>query len=383
MIKKSKIDINVAIIEVVGGYGGMQYYNLGLASGLSNYLNSVHLFSSYIEIGNKLNNNVIIQNQFNKTWGIKNSFLRFIRYFFNFISVMYKIKKKNCNIVHIHQFHFSFLYILNIILLKTLGVKLILTLHDVESFDTNKKKKYIFFEKKINSFINHFIVHNNYSFDILSKKINPTSISIIKHGNYIPFVKKIEKENHTNKFTILFFGQIKKVKGLDIFLKALVLLKERNIYFNVLIAGRIWRDDFSFYQNIIDENNLQDCVKLDIRFIPDEELHSLFELSNLVILPYRSIYQSGVLLKSMSYGRAVLCSDLPPFKEILSDGQNGFLFESENPEKLADKLSYIIINKHLIEEVGKAGYDYVTKYYDWDQIGLETRNLYERVIISK
>jgi D-inositol-3-phosphate glycosyltransferase len=382
MIKKSYIDINVAIIEVVGGYGGMQYYNLGLASGLSNHLNSVHLFSSFIDINIKLNNNVIIQNQFNKTWGIKNPFLRFIRYFFNFIFVMYKIKKKNCNIVHIHQFHFSFLYFLNIILLKILGIKIILTLHDVESFDTNKKKGSIFLEKKINSLINHFIVHNNYSFGILSKKINPTSISIIKHGNYIPFVKQIEKEYYTDKLTILFFGQIKKVKGLDIFLKALIHLKERNTHFNVLIAGRTWRDDFSFYQNIIDENKLHDCIKLDLRFIPDEELYSIFEVSDLVILPYRSIYQSGVLLKSMSYGRAVLCSDLPPFKEIISDGLNGFLFESENPEKLADKLNFIISNKHLLEKVGKSGYDYVTKNYDWNQIGLETSNLYERVFFS-
>ena len=84
----------------------------------------------------------------------------------------------------------------------------------------------------------------------------------------------------------------------------------------------------------------------------------------------------------MSYGRAVLCSDLPPFKEDITDNINGFLFESENSQSLATKLNYIISNIYLLNDIENAGYDHVLKHNDWMDIGLSTKTVYENLLFK-
>ena len=101
---------------------------------------------------------------------------------------------------------------------------------------------------------------------------------------------------------------------------------------------RFWIDsapcDFTPYQKIIDENNLQDFCLLHTKFIPQEDVAHYYCASDLVVLPYKKVYQSGVLMMTLSYEKPTLVSNLPPLKEILKDNENGFLFESENSSSL-------------------------------------------------
>jgi glycosyltransferase involved in cell wall biosynthesis len=282
--------------------------------------------------------------------------------------------RKGCKIIHLHQFHFTSLFVFNILIARILYKKVILTIHDIESFGTKRLSSLL--ENYAYKLISAFIVHNKFSFDLLRKKIKDDKISIIQHGNYVPFVKQVERKEMQHPFRLLFFGQIKKVKGLDILLHALSIVKKHTSDFELQIAGRIWLDDFGYYKNIIDSNKLAENVKMDIRFIPDNEIYELFEKASIVVLPYRKIYQSGVLLKSMSFGRAVLCSNLPPFKEVISDGINGFLFESENPESLAIKIMHIFYNQKDLQRIEKFAFDDVVVSYDWNKIGGLTNELY-------
>jgi glycosyltransferase involved in cell wall biosynthesis len=70
------------------------------------------------------------------------------------------------------------------------------------------------------------------------------------------------------------------------------------------------------------------------RFIPDQERDLLFKACDLVVLPYRRIYNSGVLMMALSYGKTVLASDLPANREIVQNGINGYLFETGNAKSL-------------------------------------------------
>ena len=96
-----------------------------------------------------------------------------------------------------------------------------------------------------------------------------------------------------NSTVLLFFGYVRKYKGLDILLKAMpsVLKKHPDAY--LLIVGEFYDKPDSYFE-IINKNNLNDKVKLVNSFVPNEDVEKYYAVSDLVILPYRSATQSGI-----------------------------------------------------------------------------------------
>jgi glycosyltransferase involved in cell wall biosynthesis len=209
-------------------------------------------------------------------------------------------------------------------------------------------------------------------------------ISVIPHGNYLDTISDIpQKDKARNKLRlpddakiILFFGQIKQVKGLDILLRAMKNVSL--VYPDVLcvIAGRPWKLEFCEYELLIQSLKLEKNIVTDIRYIPDDDIRFYYSACDLVVLPYRRIYQSGVLLQAMSYQRPVLVSDLPGMTEIVSDGVNGYVFESGSHEALAEKIISFFNNRDASNKVGVRGMQYVKASHDWVSIGARTRDLY-------
>ena len=135
--------------------------------------------------------------------------------------------------------------------------------------------------------------------------------------------------------------------------------------------------DFYLNQKIIDENNLSENVILHTKFIDYEDVEHYYCSSDLVVLPYKKIYQSGVLMMTLSYERPALVSDLPPLIEVITDNENGFLFASENEEDLTDKVIKIISDKENLEKVRLKGIETVNTKYCWDEIGRLTKKAYQ------
>jgi glycosyltransferase involved in cell wall biosynthesis len=233
--------------------------------------------------------------------------------------------------------------------------------------------------------VDKIIVHNKYSLDQAKNIVTSLKICVIKHGNYIPFIQKSKnnsKSKDGSKLKILFFGQIKKVKGLDLILTALGLLKQRGITkFELTIAGKLWKDNFTTYKSIINKYNLLDHIILHIGYVPNEKVDYYFEDCDIVILPYLKVYQSGVLLKAMSYKKAVLVSDLCPFTEIIKDGQNGYVFKAGDIHSLCEKLIYIMNNINELNKIGNEAYEYVKTNHDWMTIAEEVFNLYKKMLL--
>ena len=90
---------------------------------------------------------------------------------------------------------------------------------------------------------------------------------------------------------------------------------------------------------------------LHTKFIDYEDVEHYYCSSDLVVLPYKKIYQSGVLMMTLSYERPALVSDLPPLIEVITDNENGFSFASENEDDLTDKIIKIILDKENLERV--------------------------------
>ena len=185
--------------------------------------------------------------------------------------------------------------------------------------------------------------------------------------------------NETGR-VILFFGHIREVKGLDILLEAIPAVAREIPEVTLLIAGRPLRKDFSTYERLIDSLGIRDRCVLHIRYISNDELPLYFAAADIVALPYRRIYQSGVILMAMSYGRAVVVSDLPAMTEMVTDGQNGYVFEQGSAVSLSKQLVRALRDEQGREAVASRALEYIRNNHDWEQIGKRTLLLYRSVL---
>lgn len=373
-------DFSIGLIEPIGGHGGMDYYDYGLAMGLA--ANDVKVvFYTCSETKERKYENVSTFIYFKKMWN-RNFFIKVFKYLIGHYAAILDLKKRNVKIIHLHFFSFRSIDLLVLWYARLNGFKRIITIHDINSFDKQSSR---IIEKKCFKYIDGIIVHNNSSLNALDSKFK-LSIpkTIIPHGNYLPFIDDLPNENTIaqNKFSLLFFGQIKKVKGLDVLLKAVSILKKNNCQVELTIAGKAWKDDLEEYKEIIRALQIEDLVITDFRYIPDDEVAAFYQKADLVVLPYRNIYQSGVLLLTLSYGRPVLCSDLNPFKEIIRHNENGFLFQTENPQDLAQKIQETISNRANLIKVKNNANLIIRDDYNWIKIGQLTKKFYDLILAN-
>jgi glycosyltransferase involved in cell wall biosynthesis len=85
-------------------------------------------------------------------------------------------------------------------------------------------------------------------------------------------------------------------------------------------------------------------------------------------------------MMSMSYEKAVLVSNLPPFIDVVQDMETGFVFESENPTSLANKLNLILLDMNNLERVRLNGSNLMKIKYDWSAIALLTKKSYQSIL---
>jgi len=375
----------VAIIDTLGAHGGaFHFYTFGQSMGLINSGVDVSLYTNN-ETTNPRITGLTFFSFYKDVFASESKIINGLQWIIGSIQSIFHARFSGIAIFHFHIFYTNILVLFSLLLVKLLFGKVVLTIHDVSSFANSSDSSII--GSMIYKLTDLILTHNEFSkLEII--KINPnlsSCIHIVPHGNYTPFIHvqndKEKSRQHlgipNEKKVLLFFGMIKQVKGLDVLLHALKDVIKENPDVLLLIAGKPWENDFSNYQRIIDENNLSDYCLLHTKFIPHADVEHYYCAADLVVLPYKKIYQSGVLVMALSYGKPALVSDLPPLKEVVTDMQTAFLFESENSISLAEKLNLILLDSEKLEQVRINGEELINTKYDWNEIGRQTKQAYQ------
>ena len=375
----------VAIIDPLGAHGSSHHFYLfGQAEGLINNDVLISLYTNN-ETDNPNIDSVRFFTFYKDIFISRFKFISGMKWIIGSIFSVFHARFSGIRIFHFHIFYTNILVLFNLLLVKLLFGKVVLTVHDVSSFANSSAPSII--ESMIYKLTDLILTHNEFS-KLEIMKISPnlsSCIYIVPHGNYIPFIhvqndKERSRKNlgiPNDKKVLLFFGMIKQVKGLDVLLHALKDVVKENPDVLLLIAGKTWENNFNSYQRIIDENNLSENIILHTKFIPYEDLEYYYSASDLVVLPYKKIYQSGVLMMTLSYERPALVSDLPPLKEVITDNENGFLFKSEDVDDLASRLNQILSDKDNLEKVRVNGNILIKKRFGWNEIGRLTKEAYQ------
>ena len=196
----------------------------------------------------------------------------------------------------------------------------------------------------------------------------------IPHPLYDNFGEKINKEEAREKLNIdtddrvvLFFGFIRKYKGLDILLQAMKLLKQIPSVQNIklLIAGEFY-EDAANYSELLNDVAIKDKLIIHTEFIPDSMVKYYLCAADCVVQPYRNATQSGVTPLAYHFEIPMIVTNVGGLPSLVPDKKVGLVAEP-NAESIAEKVKeYFDLGEdfflpHLREEKKKYSWDNIVK----------------------
>jgi len=198
-----------------------------------------------------------------------------------------------------------------------------------------------FLTKLVFSTVDYFIVQSKTvekDLEKFNKKNKPYRLS--PHPLYNIFGEKMDKnearkyieENYNIKFdtekVILFFGFIRKYKGLTYLIEAMPeILKHNNL--KLLIAGEFY-DDEKPYTEKIKELGLENNIVLLSDFMPDEKVRYFFSVCDCLVLPYTDATQSGIVQIAYYYDKPVIVTDVGGLSEVVISEKTGIIINPGN-----------------------------------------------------
>jgi glycosyltransferase involved in cell wall biosynthesis len=165
--------------------------------------------------------------------------------------------------------------------------------------------------------------------------------------NFVP-THIFDPNNNKDDNYILFIGHPYYLKGVDILIAAFLKIADLYPTYNLKIIGHCNEKDFDYYLRMGGGNNR---IEITNPVFFDKAVE-LFRHCTFFVLPSRSEAMGRVLVEAMASGKPVIGSRVGGIPEIIEDGINGFLFEPENVNDLADKMAVLLSNKVLRDEMG-------------------------------
>lgn len=330
--------------------------------------------------------------------GLANKVGRIFRYYARLIRYAASAKPKIFHILWNNKFEY-FDRTLLMLWYRLCGRRIVFTAHNVNRSKRDRKDSFLNratlrVQYRLS---NHIFVHTEKMKTELLHDFGITeeSVTVIPFGinNAVPVTFLTVRDAKRklglaqNEKAILFFGRIKRYKGLDVLVSAFRQLADRHPDYRLIIAGRA-HDSEEYWESI--RASMTDEVKsgrivVEARYIPDEDTETYFKAADVLVLPYREIFQSGVMFLSHSFGLPVLASDVGSLKDEIVEGETGFVFQPENPVALADAIERYFssdLYSNLERHRGSIR-EFANEQHSWSVVSNRTLNVYREVLATQ
>jgi glycosyltransferase involved in cell wall biosynthesis len=177
---------------------------------------------------------------------------------------------------------------------------------------------------------------------------------------------------------ILCFGQIKRNKSLDVLLSAFEILLRSHANARLFVVGRPWHLDISpiLKRSLGPEFGGQ--VEFRTSWVASEEVPLWFQASDVLVLPYRRLYQSDVLARACAHAKPVVATAVGNSPEVLTDGETGWIVPPEDPMALAAALKEALDNPSEAQRRGRAAQADLMERFSWRL----TADVLERALLA-
>jgi len=135
---------------------------------------------------------------------------------------------------------------------------------------------------------------------------------------------------------MLFFGYVRKYKGLDTLLRALPDVL-RAVKVRLLVVGEFYGDEAT-YRKMIRDLDIEKWVEVHSDYVPNEKVAPYFCASDVVVLPYVSATQSGIVQIAYNFNKPVIATDVGGLSEVVIDGTTGRIVPAEDEKALAEAI---------------------------------------------
>ena len=146
---------------------------------------------------------------------------------------------------------------------------------------------------------------------------------------------------------LLFFGYVRHYKGLDIMLRAMPAILQREPALRLVVAGHFYEDP-GIYRRLIEQLGLAGNVDLYPGYVSAERSALFFASADAVVLPYRSATQSGVVPLAYGYGLPVIVTPEGALPEMVRPGQTGWVARDRSPEGFADAVGEFLESREKL-----------------------------------
>ena len=270
---------------------------------------------------------------------------------------------------------------------KRRGARIVLTVHDLlphDSADTYQAEFHNLYH-----FVDHIICHSaSVQARLIHEfQVNPSRISVIPHGPFFWDVPAKEPTAILDRFgvtpnvpLVLWQGLVFPYKGVDLLLEAWRDVEKVNTSAYLVVAGT---GDAAVLSALREQAHTLQLkrVRLHQQFITTAELVALYQAADVVVYPYRAITTSGALATGLAFGKTILATDLPVFKELLVDGVSASLVPPETPglsQALVHLLAEPQVRHRLSAEVKALNFGDAA----WHTIAEQTLAVYDQVIAA-
>jgi glycosyltransferase involved in cell wall biosynthesis len=217
-----------------------------------------------------------------------------------------------------------------------------------------------------------FIVMSEEDYAILRRSLRDAYIRGTVHPIYDMFnVEPIDAQEarahlglKPDDRVMLFFGFVRRYKGLRYLLKALPSVIEQ-IPAHLLVVGEFWEDEQP-YVDLIEQLGLSGSVTLLNRYIPNEEVSLYFSAADVLVLPYVEATQSGVVQMAFGFERPVIATRVGGLAETIDDNSTGLMVPPGDISALSEA-----ILRYFQEDLGpgfQEGIREIKERFAWEHL---------------
>ena len=377
-------------------FGGIMFLIADIAKEATNLGNDVVVYTTDLDFANNANtfNKNLPRKEIMDNFTIKRSHVWFrINLFFLNPGIYFQMMKDSPDIIHTIGIR-SFQSFIATIVAKKKKIPLVisdqggLTTHpDLKSGGIFKKILYKLQVPMINFIINNstkISVANEYEKKIFEKFNQASKIEIIRNGINLETMKtKTDdfKKKHGISFPfVLFIGRFSKVKGIDILLHAIKILKDRPELENIRFV--IMGVDFGFQNQMIqmiDDFGIKEKIHL-ITNPSREDVIAAYSESEFLVLPSRWELSPLTPLEGFAFKKPVISTNVHGIPSTITDRKNGILVKNEDFHELAEAIMELINDKQKCLEYGLSGYNLVKTECNSKSMTEKTLRMYNQII---
>jgi len=190
-----------------------------------------------------------------------------------------------------------------------------------------------------------------------------------------------KRTNPSINFPILKWSPSKQYKGLDLLLDAFEIASQDNKNLKLVIAGSLDSEQLkNKYVYKINQLKSKNNIIQNFTYIPTEKVANYFIAADIIALPYKNIYHSGIIHLAFSFGRPFIATDVGDFKEMSDAGKCGKISPENTAASFAETILDCFVNKTRLEAMGKYCKKTSETKYSWNDIAIKTRDLYKDIL---